>query len=204
MSSKPINVAALILIMLSYGCGKKKSDSNSIDGTWKSSCLSASGVYATDTLVFNGNNLTEMVSSYTDSGCTQIADTITATFTLVITAVNTVPPYNHIDATIVSIQNLPATSAAATNYNNISFCGFTNWAVGVPQEIAGISSCGIKASGTTIHQVYAINTSVNGSTASTNTINIGQGFSGNGPDFYDQAANSGYPFTLMAGGYQRQ
>jgi len=155
---------------------------------------------ATDSLTFSSNGMIETVSGYSDTACSQPLATVTATYSSVVVGDNDPNVSGATELTVVvgSIQITPLAAAEITALLTEG-CA-SNWSIGVSQDVTGTSSCGMEAAGTSLYQIFSLDTSAS-------ILSIGGSLAAvlNGPDFHDQAGNSpsALPTSLMLQTYAR-
>lgn len=145
-------------------CGREGSSDTleNLQGTWLTACNPVSTIGVRDRLVISDDAVTETFTSYSDTTCNTEGAQIIVSYTIKIgstkqtTEGSISTSGSEIDFTVSGISLTPKTATAASNYNSISYCGFTDWANGSTKSIIGISACGMKAAGSVNYQSFSI------------------------------------------------
>ena len=111
-------------------------------GTFTSNCYDSGDDYTKNTIVATATRITKTATYYSESDCSgapifkleQVFDVSYGT-----ADGSGVYP---LDATVVSYSTTPLTSAYATVFNGITFCGLTTWAVDTSQSVLGLTCSG--------------------------------------------------------------
>ncbi len=159
---------ALVLIT---SCQVKTNSSSetsvgSLFGQWgpRNNCVYVgSSTYMKETLTFNRDlTFINTYESFKDSGCyfsPVVTQKIYGTFNVVPT--NSSETNGTMDSVIQTWVIVPTSSAAASSYNSLNYCGFNNWALNVEKNVTGLN-CGtttMPSAGTTEYSVYKVETS---------------------------------------------
>lgn len=182
-------------IVTSIGnCANLNTKTNLV-GNWSQACFSNGGTWVTDAFNFTGSNYTETVTTYSNSSCTTLVNTLVVTGTF---AVGSALPtgmdgYSEIDFTISTMVMTPNTAAKATSLNTLAsfnascaptnvtgYCGITTWASGTGTSMLGQNSCAsacVFSAGQVMKQAFALGHSdgiiVNSCTTPINTLLFG-------------------------------
>lgn len=132
----------------------------SIEGRWQTSCLSSSsGLYLISRLTVQNGEYSSLGLIYSNSSCTnlviesfskgQIAD---------VGANGSTTGSRKIDLTYSQVTATYHRPTDVQGFNTNSFCGLSNWAVGVAQDITGLNCGGeaIPAAGSKDYDIYYI------------------------------------------------
>lgn len=118
---------------------------------------------------------------------------------------------NNYNFTVVSITSTSLSNADVTNSNNISYCGYTDWSLGIPKNIAGRNCGGATISlgdstTSTFQRSGTVGTLTNDNGTTTLNLqmegslaNLGQTLSDGNYAFYD--GSSGVFFTVSGANY---
>ena len=152
-----------------YSCAKK-SDSptttatatTELEGAWVSSCHSKWSSYWIKTWTFTGSALVVKWNEYSDSSCA--TDYIIWSDTYSSFSIGNEATLDNgstgrkfttkVDSFVGSMQ----TAAAVTDYNNINWCGYSDWALNTTKDYTG-ETCGstdYAAANTNIYGVYLL------------------------------------------------
>jgi hypothetical protein len=163
------NIYIILILFLSftiYSCAKK-SDSptttaTELEGAWVSSCYSKWSSYWIKTWTFTGSDLVVKWNEYSDSSCATDYVIWTDTYSsfsigneATLDNGSTVRKFT---TKVVSFVGSMQTAAAVTEYNNISFCGYSDWALNTTKDYTG-ETCGstdYAAANTNIYGVYLL------------------------------------------------
>lgn len=123
----------LLSLTIITSCLNKKdsSDSSAVDpiiGTWTLDCSRYYG-----SLTFNEDYSSQIIDNgWDDQNCTTkiMQDTVTTTYT---------KDASSIIYTVTKHELTLFDSTKITNANNSSLCGITNWTIGLPQNITGLT-----------------------------------------------------------------
>jgi hypothetical protein len=163
------NIYIILILFLSftiYSCAKK-SDSptttaTELEGAWVSSCHSAWSSYWIKTWTFTGSDLVVKWNEYSDSSCA--TDYVIWTDTYSSFSIGNEATLDNgstgrkFTTKVVSFVGSMQTAAAVTEYNNISFCGYSDWALNTTKDYTG-ETCGstdYAAANTNIYGVYLL------------------------------------------------
>ena len=163
------NFYIILILLLSFtifSCAKK-SDSptttaTELEGAWVSSCHSKWSSYWIKTWTFTGSALVVKWNEYSDSSCA--TDYIIWTDTYSSFSIGNEATLDNgstgrkfttkVDSFVGSMQ----TAAAVTDYNNINWCGYSDWALNTTKDYTG-KTCGstdYAAANTNIYGVYLL------------------------------------------------
>ena len=130
-------------------------------GTWVQACRASSGYSYQQTNIFTASGFQTGVKFYSDGTCSSLLGTANITGTdLVGAAVPSVGAnVNKIDLIANTETITPGAGLAAIALNSISFCGISNWAVGVAQSVKGktCSYDGFSISTNSLYEIMQIN-----------------------------------------------
>lgn len=168
------------------------STGDDITGSWSTGCVSESSTTSSITIfTFNSSILEFTEDNY--NGVIDCSNTlysrqsgnsnISFAGTKILDSSETVSKVNVADVVDDFVAN---TDAAASDYNNITWYGFTDWSAGVPQNVLGLAENG-DAESTTFKDFIYVNNS-----ASPVTIQFGLTEAGSGGTIDPE----GYPGTL--------
>ena len=163
------NIYIILILFLSftiYSCAKK-SDSptttaTELEGAWVSSCYSKWSSYWIKTWTFTGSDLVVKWNEYSDSSCA--TDYVIWTDTYSSFSIGNEATLDNgstgrkFTTKVVSFVGSMQTAAAVTEYNNISFCGYSDWALNTTKDYTG-ETCGstdYAAANTNIYGVYLL------------------------------------------------
>ena len=163
------NFYIILILFLSftiYSCAKK-SDSptttaTELEGAWVSSCHSAWSSYWIKTWTFTGSALVVKWDEHSDSSCA--TDYVIWTDTYSSFSIGNEATLDNgstgrkFTTKVVSFVGSMQTAAAVTEYNNISFCGYSDWALNTTKDYTG-ETCGstdYAAANTNIYGVYLL------------------------------------------------
>jgi len=163
------NIYIILILFLSftiYSCAKK-SDSptttaTELEGAWVSSCYSKWSNYWIKTWTFTGSDLVVKWNEYSDSSCA--TDYVIWTDTYSSFSIGNEATLDNgstgrkFTTKVVSFVGSMQTAAAVTEYNNISFCGYSDWALNTTKDYTG-ETCGstdYAAANTNIYGVYLL------------------------------------------------
>lgn len=139
------NMILFTCVFSLFGCTKEELlPSSSLEGgTWKTACQSiSSGGYQINTASFSGGQFVQGSSIYATSSCASAAAKMEIKGTYVIG--DKISPTSNsvmIDETLSSFKMTLYDSSAVSSYNSATYCGYSDWAVGVAKDIAG-RNCG--------------------------------------------------------------
>ena len=163
------NIYIILILFLSftiYSCAKK-SDSptttaTELEGAWVSSCYSKWSSYWIKTWTFTGSDLVVKWNEYSDSSCA--TDYVIWTDTYSSFSIGNEATLDNgstgrkFTTKVVSFVGSMQTADAVTEYNNISFCGYSDWALNTTKDYTG-ETCGstdYAAANTNIYGVYLL------------------------------------------------
>ena len=164
------NFYIILILFLSftiYSCAKKSDSSSSsstteLEGAWVSSCYSKWDTYWIKTWTFTGSALVVKWDEYSDSSCATDYAIWTDTYSsfsigneATLDNGSTGRKFTtKVDSFVGSMQ----TAAAVTDYNNINWCGYSDWALNTTKDYTG-KTCGstdYAAANTNIYGVYLL------------------------------------------------
>jgi hypothetical protein len=163
------NIYIILILFLSftiYSCAKK-SDSptttaTELEGAWVSSCYSKWSSYWIKTWTFTGSDLVVKWNEYSDSSCATDYVIWTDTYSSFSkgneATLDNGSTGRKFTTKVVSFVGSMQTAAAVTEYNNISFCGYSDWALNTTKDYTG-ETCGstdYAAANTNIYGVYLL------------------------------------------------
>jgi len=166
------NIYIILILIFSFtifSCAKKDESSSTtstteLEGAWVSSCYSKWDTYWIKTWTFTGSALVVKWDEYSDSSCA--TDYIIWTDTYSSFSIGNEATLDNgstgrkfttkVDSFVGSMQ----TAAAVTDYNNISWCGYSDWALNTTKDYTG-KTCGgndyaYAAANTNIYGVYLL------------------------------------------------
>ena len=182
------------LVMLSLlACQKKETanePSESIEGSsWGSNCAPTGQLYDFRTANFTNGQFSMTSSAYADYRCSTGLLKMEAKGTYTIgSVISSTTNYVAIDEVLINMLVTPLNASVVSSYNTNSFCGFTNWALGVAKDVAGLVCNGeqVTASGTAGFDIYYASNGVlnfglfdashDGSSASTRPVDLDKTF----------------------------
>ena len=165
------NIYIILILFLSftiYSCAKKSDTSSTtttnteLEGAWVSSCYSKWSSYWIKTWTFTGSDLVVKWNEYSDSSCA--TDYVIWTDTYSSFSIGNEATLDNgstgrkFTTKVVSFVGSMQTAAAVTEYNNISFCGYSDWALNTTKDYTG-ETCGstdYAAANTNIYGVYLL------------------------------------------------
>ena len=164
------NIYIILILIFSFtifSCAKKDESSSTtstteLEGAWVSSCYSKWDTYWIKTWTFTGSALVVKWDEYSDSSCA--TDYIIWTDTYSSFSIGNEATLDNgstgrkfttkVDSFVGSMQ----TAAAVTDNNNISWCGYSDWALNTTKDYTG-KTCGstdYAAANTNIYGVYLL------------------------------------------------
>ena len=161
------NIYIILILIFSFtifSCAKKDESSSTteLEGAWVSSCHSKWSSYWIKTWTFTGSALVVKWNEYSDSSCA--TDYIIWTDTYSSFSIGNEATLDNgstgrkfttkVDSFVGSMQ----TAAAVTDYNNINWCGSSDWALNTTKDYTG-KTCGstdYAAANTNIYGVYLL------------------------------------------------
>ena len=165
------NIYIILILFFSftiYSCAKKSDTSSTtttnteLYGAWVSSCHSAWSSYWIKTWTFTGSALVVKWDEHSDSSCA--TDYVIWTDTYSSFSIGNEATLDNgstgrkFTTKVVSFVGSMQTAAAVTEYNNISFCGYSDWALNTTKDYTG-ETCGstdYAAANTNIYGVYLL------------------------------------------------
>ena len=141
------------LILLIFGCSKeddKKTnfvrtpDNTVLEGTWKTGCITSGAYTIIMSIEITGTTGVYTQEWHSGSGCSTDVWTTEDTYTSY-----TVGKKIYFDdesgyeiyAVLDSYTDVPLTSAATTEYNDITWCGYDDWVINTKKDVTG-KTCG--------------------------------------------------------------
>ena len=150
-----------------FSCAKKDESSSTtstteLEGAWVSSCYSKWDTYWIKTWTFTGSALVVKWDEYSDSSCATDYAIWTDTYSsfsigneATLDNGSTGRKFTtKVDSFVGSMQ----TAAAVTDYNNINWCGYSDWALNTTKDYTG-KTCGstdYMAANTNIYGMYLL------------------------------------------------
>lgn len=156
-------IITIFAVLSLVACSQKKEEANepseSMEGSaWSTGCVdTGQSVYDKRTANFTGGSFTIVSTMYADSACSTGYIKMEMAGSYVISGVvSETTNYVGLDETISSINLTLLDATLVSYYNANSYCGFTNWAINVAKNIAGLTCDGstISAAGTTGYDIY--------------------------------------------------
>ena len=166
------NIYIILILIFSFtifSCAKKDESSSTtstteLEGAWVSSCYSKWDTYWIKTWTFTGSALVVKWDEYSDSSCATDYAIWTDTYSsfsigneATLDNGSTGRKFTtKVDSFVGSMQ----TAAAVTDYNNINWCGYSDWALNTTKDYTG-KTCGgndyaYAAANTNIYGVYLL------------------------------------------------
>ena len=164
------NIYIILILIFSFtifSCAKKDESSSTtstteLEGAWVSSCYSKWSSYWIKTWTFTGSALVVKWDEYSDSSCATDYAIWTDTYSsfsigneATLDNGSTGRKFTtKVDSFVGSMQ----TAAAVTDYNNINWCGYSDWALNTTKDYTG-KTCGstdYAAANTNIYGVYLL------------------------------------------------
>lgn len=126
-------------LCLAAGCGGVEpaaAPGADLDGTWRTQCYPTQVGFAMTTIAYSKLALTGTYTEYSDAACTQAIHVSrwTGTTTVSGPARDGVTP---IDIAFATFTSTALTADNATQNNNYSYCGFTDWRANVERNVLG-------------------------------------------------------------------
>jgi hypothetical protein len=152
---------AILILALSQALACSKDDPNSgtagatdLQRSWESDCLSS---LTKTTATFAPTTLTTRVDSFAATGCTNLSFSRAITYNYKTTGAS-------LDLSVVSYTLTPTSASWVSQFNTNSECGYTDWTLNQPKEIAG-RTCNYfggvtPAAGSPLYTIYSIQSSV--------------------------------------------
>jgi len=125
-------------------------------GTWQvTACVPApNGLFERDFVEVNGSALLYDNVYYNANDCATPLFLISTLSTLSVTAQPGGPCA--MDTTVQSVSALALDTTLKNSWNSMPFCGFTDWAVGLPKTVTGLGCGSFLAAGFTVANIYAL------------------------------------------------
>jgi hypothetical protein len=173
----------IVAISCSLGCEPMKEEEPSLEGgTLKTTCFNKnnSTTYTMATASFSNGNYLHIYKLYSDSSCTlkYLELTENGSYEIINETSTKFDALGDLDLTLGQLKVTPASSTVVTQYNQLSLCGFTDWALNVAKEVTGLT-CGsdqMTSSGTKYYDIFRITKiplELPGSTTKKDDINFG-------------------------------
>ncbi|AHZ86462.1 hypothetical protein Bb109J_c1125 [Bdellovibrio bacteriovorus] len=151
------------MLYFSLGCSElatepSLSEESLEGGQWVAFCFSGMASWETRKAQYDGTNYQESVEVFADSYCNSPAYSIEENGTYEIPGKLEGSSMRKLDRTLGGIRMTPLSALGVSNLNNMSFCGYSDWALNVPREIAGLSCNGqqIPPVNTTYYDLFTI------------------------------------------------
>jgi hypothetical protein len=128
-----------------------------LDGTWRTGCITDFDYPETNVYESDAGEASWTLQMYRYNNCTDILLTMIWNTTVVESEGNSdVPGAKHLDYTIASTQYIARHQEVVDNFNNNALCGFSDWKIGVPKEVAGNEPCEEAARGVVFYDIFKI------------------------------------------------
>jgi hypothetical protein len=155
------NLVLLLTIPFLFACTKEELfPSSSLEGgVWKTACsYSASGSYQINSASFSGGGFTQSSIVHSGSGCATALARFDITGTYVVGSSLNGSNVYPIDETLASMKLTVLDSSLLSSYNSATYCGYSDWAVGVAKDVTG-RTCGssvLPSVGSVNYDIYTI------------------------------------------------
>ncbi|MEK2690239.1 hypothetical protein [Bdellovibrio sp. GT3] len=127
--------------LLLMGCMKEELlPSSALEGgTWKTGCSysGSNSTYQINTASFSGGNFTQSMTVYGSSSCASSLIKIDNTGTYLVGDKLATSDSIELDMTLGSMNLTPLDATLVTNYNAATYCGYSDWSLGVAKSVAG-------------------------------------------------------------------
>ncbi|UYL07396.1 hypothetical protein B9G69_010100 [Bdellovibrio sp. SKB1291214] len=156
------NINLFLCIFVLMGCTKEDLfPSTSLEGgTWITGCSysGTSSIYGINTARFAGGSFYQSATAY-GAGCTSGIAKMEITGTYSIGSKLATSGSVELDLKVATLTLTPLNSTLVSNYNNLTYCGYSDWAIGVAKDVAGRTCDGSTqaAVGEMIYDIYNIN-----------------------------------------------